>query len=310
MLEEFSVGEYLVTLKEHASTCSGTVYLKGQAVFSCEDAKNRGELLGRLAEEAFSASSTPTRSASEYWPARHQRTTSFGSREAVMARKEADEALDRIRRLIDSGVPVASSRFESAFDEWQRIARKDDRRLDAVISRQEMFDASASTLSRFSLSVVVYGGAFQVEGGAEESVDRMLQAQRSLIMAVADNEVDGSVDYLSAGARLQVLLRAGVSSLCAAYLVGLGPLSGVMGPASSLGLVLSGVYLTFVVMETGSLLSSGADLKTLLESVFASARLQSDFISKCKDFVAAHPRPVCLREARRSTDGVGDVRLL
>ena len=70
------------------------------------------------------------------------------------------------------------------------------------------------------------------------------------------------------------------------------------------------VYLTFVVMETGSLLSSGADLKTLLESVFASARLQSDFISKCKDFVAAHPRPVCLREARRSTDGVGDVRLL
>lgn len=52
-----SVGEYLVTLKEHASTCSGTVYLKGQAVFSCEDAKNRGELLGRLAEEAFSASS-------------------------------------------------------------------------------------------------------------------------------------------------------------------------------------------------------------------------------------------------------------
>lgn len=240
-----------------------------------------------------------------------------------MARKEADEALDRIRRLIDSGVPVASSRFESAFDEWQRIARKDDRRLDAVISRQEMFDASASTLSRFSLSVVVYGGAFQVEGGAEESIDRMLQAQRSLVMAVADNEVDGSVDYLcdlkplfmtyqalSAGARLQVLLRAGVSSLCAAYLVGLGPLSGVMGPASSLGLVLSGVYLTFVVMETGSLLSSGADLKTLLESVFASARLQSDFISKCKDFVAAHPRPVCLREARRSTDGVGDVRLL
>lgn len=98
-----------------------------------------------------------------------------------MARKEADEALDRIRRLIDSGVPVASSRFESAFDEWQRIAREDDRRLDAMISRQEMFNASASTLSNFSLSVVVYGGTFQVEGGGEESVDRMLQAQRSLI---------------------------------------------------------------------------------------------------------------------------------
>lgn len=213
------------------------------------------------------------------------------------------EARDEVVRLIDAGKGLTSRRLRSAIDRWQDLARKRDPLIDAACAQAEMLDMAAPLLRDFSLSVVVLGQTGKVVDD-DSPIDGMLRAKRCLMLAICDDDVSGSVDYLRDLRRLfdaYLLQRAGwrfvVSLLVEVVLVAIAYLffadgAGEVGLAAWALLAAPGALVT--ARAAYALADHSTSAREALRAVFDQAGLQRDYVEACRGFVMEHPRPLGL----------------